>query len=934
MPENTLLQAIEQHELGNQFSNVLLASPYTIGIVEKYATEFAIALEDGFWFSKADYSKSKSNEIPYYAEILSSNTDVQCKYALRKFRNFHSARLLWLDLTGQINWRNLLKAQSDLADLCTQAALNYLEREFSEKYQKPVYTDGSPMQLSVIAMGKWGGQELNFSSDIDFILLYGESVDVQGKDGRRDIESHQYFIKLSQRLIRLLDDISADGFVYRCDTRLRPFGDSGPLVLSIAALEQYLTSHGREWERYAYLKARCVTGDSQVCDEFNQLRRPFVYRRYLDFGVFAKLRDMHAQIAEQVRRKENQANLKLGRGGIRECEFLIQAMQLLRGGRIQLLQQTNFYSAYQALQKEGIWTDENSDLLEAYVYLRLLENRLQALHQEQTHELPNNLKNQEALVRAMQADSWQGLLNTLDLHRQAVVKLFDEHMSILQLNIDSENSEPELNLKTLMSRLDAYSSELHSEFSDLTSSRYYLNLNDTTQNTLDRLLNLYIQEIDPLDKSKADSILAASRNFLKIIRSIGRRSVYYALLVERPAALKHLIQVCFVSDYLCEQIALRPILLDELLDPRILSTKPSEAEIQTATVKVYENAKNFEIDQFVNDLVVHKHVQSFRIATAEIFKNLPLMKVSDRLSDVAENILSVVVQRVLDETLVKFSLPELSIQESGFAILAYGKLGGLELSYSSDLDIVFLYDSSILTKNSITLQDESDINKFYTRLVQQCLRYLNMPSSMGRLYEIDTRLRPSGNSGFLISSIDAFQMYQEQEAWVWEHQALTRSRVVLGSQILKEKINQIRQDVLCSKIDYTSLNAEIYTMRLRMYKQYKTKNAHQKKFHLKHSPGGMIDIEFLVQYLVLKFAGEYPDLLKYSDNIRQLESLTSCGILNKDDAQELIQAYIHLREHVHLLSLQSKAPIIEESMIENTRQVVMRHWLSHFMHIE
>ncbi len=932
MSENTLQEIIKQYDLENQFSRISEASPYVLETVLRYSKEISLAIENQFWFSDVDYSNTASNALPYFSDIFNSSSDIQCKQALRKFRNFHSARLLWLDLNDLVNWQALLKAQSDLADLCTQAALSYLEHDLTEKYHKPKYLDGSAMQLSVIAMGKWGGQELNFSSDIDFILLYGENVEVRAKDGRRDIETHQYFIKLSQRLIRLLDDKTADGFVYRCDTRLRPFGESGPLVLSIAALEQYLTSHGREWERYAYLKARCVTGDSVVCNEFKELRRPFVYRRYLDFGVFAKLRDMHAQIAEQVRKKEFQENLKLGRGGIRECEFLIQAMQLLRGGRLQALQQTNFYSAYQAIQNQDIWVDENSDLLNAYIYLRILENRLQALHQEQTHELPSRAEDQAALLAAMQVSTWNDLLANLNSHRERVVSLFDEHMSLLNLNID--DSDNKINVTSLLTRLEVYSANLYKHFNDLFQSRYYANLNDKTQKTLDSLLSLFLDEIELHDKSKPIEIETATRNFLKIIRSIGKRAVYYALLVERPAALKHLLKVCFVSDYLCEQIAQRPILLDELLDPRIFSTAPNATDIQRVTKKVFDNAKNADVDRFVNDLVVHKHVQSFRIATAEIFKNLPLMKVSDRLSDVAENILKVVVQRVLKETLEKFSLPEISIEQSGFAILAYGKLGGLELSYSSDLDIVFLYDKSEFLVNNFSLKDEAEINKFYTRLVQQCLRYLNMPSSMGRLYEIDTRLRPSGNSGFLISSIQAFQNYQENEAWVWEHQALTRSRVVLGSENLGEKINQIRLNVLSKKIDITSLNAEIFSMRQRMLKQFLSKNANLTKFHLKHSPGGMIDIEFLVQYLVLKHSGEYSELLRYSDNIRQLESLAKCGILKKSDSQELIQSYINLREHVHLLSLHSKEPVIDYSVIEFTRQIVLRHWHNYFEQIE
>jgi len=392
--------------------------------------------------------------------------------------------------------------------------------------------------------------------------------------------------------------------------------------------------------------------------------------------------------------------------------------------------------------------------------------------------------------------------------------------------------------------------------------------------------------------------------------------------------------LCFVSEYLCEQISQRPILLDELLDARLFTVAPSEEDIITATENVYANSGASEIDQFVNDIVVHKHVQSFRIAVAEIFKNLPLMKVSDRLSLLAEQILNIVVQRVLHETLNKFSLTQVPLDQSGFAILAYGKLGGLELNYTSDLDIVFLYDDKELNLNLNESLSNEQLSKFYSRLVQQCLRYLNMPTSMGRIYEIDTRLRPSGNSGFLISSISAFENYQVKEAWVWEHQALTRARVILGSETLRETINQIRMKVLSNSINYDVLQSEILSMRKRMRKQFVSKSTQHDSFHLKHSPGGMIDIEFIVQYLVLLNAKKYPLLLTYSDNIRQLEALADCGILTNLEKTNFIQSYITLREHVHLLSLQAKEPLIAHSKIELTKNIVLQNWEQHFQSIE
>lgn len=928
MSEEIIHKAFIEHGLSEAYERVKKTSPYTHGVIVQYWPKVKLMLESGYWISRLDYSDCEPADYPMLHGLKNEAGDKECKTLIRQFRNLHSARILWHDLNDLSDWQTVFKSQSDLADICSKYVLNFLEKDFTLKYQVPRYSDGTPMQLSILAMGKWGGRELNFSSDIDFVMVYAESGLVEGKDGRRDIEHHQFFTKIAQRFIKIIDDVTSDGFVYRCDTRLRPFGDSGPLVVSLAALEQYLTQHGREWERYAYLKARCVTGDDLVISDFEDLRRPFVYRRYLDYGVFEKLREMHRQIMVQIEKNDNSDNIKLGRGGIRECEFLIQAMQLLRGGRIKSLQQANFYKAYQAVNNTEVWVDEDQKCLAAYVYLRLLENRLQGLHQQQTHQLPDNAIDQDRLATAMYSNDWADMKLTLQQHRNNVQESFNQQLSLFMLQ-DTIGQKNQLKWQDLLDSTEFFPVTTRQNFHALEKSRFYRSLREESQKTLDKLLVLFLQEIRSRTSELAINelaIISAADNFLKVITAIGKRAVYFSLLVERPAALKHLCDVCFTSDYLCKQIAQWPILLDELLDSRIFNQVPARSDINKATIEFLANTRSDITEQFINDLVTLKHIQSFRIATAEIFKRLPLMKVSDRLSDLAELILEAVFTLVLKETIQKFQLTELSIEDCGFSILAYGKLGGLELNYTSDLDIVFIYDKSQLPAEHKLLNDEPLCQRFYTRLVQQCLRYLNLPTSMGKLYEIDTRLRPSGNSGFLVSSLEAFEHYQKEDAWVWEHQALTRARVVLGSETLRAKIDNIRLEVLSCAEKYQTLDTEVINMRNKMREQFQNESLPENLFHLKQSPGGMIDLEFLVQYLVLKYTHVYPSVAEFSDNVRQLEALANVGVITQASAIDLKDAYIHLREQAHLLSLQFREPLVEIEVISAERDLVIRYW--------
>jgi glutamate-ammonia-ligase adenylyltransferase len=782
-------------------------------------------------------------------------------------------------------------------------------------------------------MGKLGGRELNFSSDIDLIFLFAEDGET---DGARTISAQEYFGRLSRLLISLIEEPTADGFVFRIDIRLRPFGESGPLVVSFAALESYLLQHGRDWERYAYVKAR-VVGLEPGADVQNELNsnviKPFVYRRYLDYGVFESLREMHAMIAAEVRRRELVDNIKLGPGGIREVEFIVQSLQLVRGGSEDTLQGRELQVVLPKLVSgRGLSAESAERLREAYRFLRRLENFIQAIRDQQTHDLPRDAVDRARLCLAMGYTDWKVLNADLEGHRAAVSREFNrvafrDHSDGTplrqQLARAWEANAAEERWCELLEQANAENAaDLAAAIVSFADAAVSQQIDSVAADRLHRFIPELVVEV-----IETDEPLSALTRTLSVVERVLRRSAYLALLNENRAAMTRLVDLCGRSQYIADQIALYPVLLDELLDPRIYSvavTKPDlSAELQQQLASVPASDSEARMDSIVQ----YQTATKFRIAVADFNGSLPIMKVSDGLTWLAETVLDEALRVAWRDLTARHGVPCYVVDgvrhAAGFGIVGYGKLGGLELSYGSDLDIVFLHDShgeSQLTDGERPL----DNTMFFARLVRRLVLFLTTQTGSGELYEIDTRLRPDGHKGLLVTSTDAFERYQEDNAWTWEHQALLRARAVAGNAAVAKEFERIRKDTLIRRVKRESLRNDVISMRQRMRKELDRSNTTQ--FDLKHGSGGIGDIEFLVQYLVLNYAKAHPDVIFYSDNIRQLDALTTAGCLERAVGDRLQDCYRSYRLRQHHLVLDGQAPLAGAAEFREEREFVTTLW--------
>lgn len=846
---------------------------------------------------------------------------------LRRFRNRHMARLAWRDIAGWDEVPTTLQAVSDLADACVQAALTWLQQHWGERFGTPRSRAGVAQQLIVLGMGKLGGGELNFSSDIDLIFAFPEPGET---DGDKVIDNQDYFTRQGRELIKLLDARTADGFVHRVDMRLRPFGDSGPLVMHSQQTEDYYEQHGRDWERYALVKARAIAGDIDAGEALLTKLQPFIFRRYLDYLAIAELRKMHGMITAQAQRKGQVDHLKTGRGGIRELEFIVQLFQLVHGGQDQRLRTRSWFDTVAALaEREDLPATILAELKTAYRFHRQLENRLQQHRDEQTHSLPVDDEARARLALSMNQPDWAALAAQIAQQRDCV----NHHFQALFASDEAEQTADDntlwaqaieregLDQALLDMGFDApeiIANRLHA----LRKGRLYAQLSDAGREQLDQLM----PAVFTAAQNTANPTQTAER-LLTVIEAIGRRPTYFALLVERPVALQQLTQLCAASPWLTRQLAQHPMLLDELLDPRELLAQPSRAHLAAELQRKLSHIAADDLEQQLDLLRDFKHTHVLHIASADINAGLPLMNVSDRLTELAEVLLSAAFELAWQRLTAKHGAPQCMDdgrqRPARFQILAYGKMGGIELGYGSDLDVVFIHDSR-------GTQQQTDGEKplenavFFARLAQQLVSVLNTNTRTGILYECDTRLRPSGNSGLLVSSLDAFANYQQQSAWTWEHQALVRARPIVGMLSGQKDFAQIRAEILTKPREAAALRQEIVDMRQKMRDALNTAKAGE--FHLKHSSGGIADIEFIVQYAVLRWAGEHADLLTYTDNIRILQRLSEAKLMPAEDAQALIAAYQKLRQRGHACALQDQKTIIPDTELMTERAVVRRVW--------
>ncbi|MEL0152341.1 MAG: bifunctional [glutamate--ammonia ligase]-adenylyl-L-tyrosine phosphorylase/[glutamate--ammonia-ligase] adenylyltransferase [Halieaceae bacterium] len=827
---------------------------------------------------------------------LDEQNEQEVLRSLRVLRQRAMLHIVWRSFTCENGLNETLAAMTTLADFVVKCAVRCAEKLVSKRYGEAIGDDtGAVQRLIVVGMGKLGGRELNLSSDIDIMFIYDEPGTTQG--GRSSTSNQEYFTRIAQTVIRLIDSVTVDGRVFRVDTRLRPFGESGALVASYPSLENYYQQHGRDWERYALLKARCITGTAAQIRPFQQLARQFVYRRYTDFGVIDGLRSMKALIDTERVKKGLANDVKRGAGGIREAEFIVQSHQLVRGGRVPSIQKVGFEESVRALASEECLSSEVAQRLHAdYRYLRQLEHGIQALRDEQTHELPSNPTDQEALCMLLGFHDWGTLTAAAAVSRSAVASEFEALLTDsraqknLILGIDSD--APSLDgsaLQALSLRSPATLAATLTAFINETRFRV---MDAEARQRLQKVLPLLVKEVDQHPEPGA-----ALDRVLSIVTAILKRSAYLSLLAENPQARERLVSLVARSSSITNKLKDTPELLDELLFPKRLFTVPSREDIREQLDALTTYVDPDDLEAVMQHLRRLKEAITFRVAVSELEGSIPLMKVSDNLSFLAEVIVERAVAVAYRDLVKKYGEPT---DGSEFCVLAYGKLGGIELSYESDLDLVFVASAE---EGFTAGPKQIDHQRFFTRLAQRVIHILSTNMMGGRLYEIDLRLRPNGDSGLLVTSLSGLKKYLESDAWTWEHQALVRARVIAGGSALVKKVEELRVEVLSQHRDDASLTNDVTSMRHKMRDHQADAGAKSKQIDLKYGRGGIVDIEFVVQYLVLKHAVSHPQISVWSDVVRILDSLEVAGILSKDNANSLRDAYLQLRAATHRIAM-------------------------------
>ena len=867
--------------------------------------------------------------------------------ALRRQRTRQQVRIIWRDLTRQADLVQTCRDLSDLADACIDQGYHWLYPRHCQQFGTPTgRRSGEPQQMVILGMGKLGAVELNLSSDIDLIFAYPEGGETVGV--KRPLDNQEFFIRLGQRLIKALDPITVDGFVFRVDMRLRPYGSAGALVLSFNALEQYYQDQGRDWERYAMIKARVVAGDQVAGAQLLEMLRPLVYRRYLDFSAIEALRTMKQLIQQEVRRKGMAENIKLGSGGIREVEFIAQAFQLIHGGRDLSLQQRPLLKVLGTLEGQGYLPPAViGELRSGYEFLRYTEHAIQAIADRQTQMLPDDEKDRARIAFMMGFDSWEAFHEQLmhwrgrvDWHFRQVIADPDEEDGAESevmvggewLPLWEESQDEEAACRQLQEGGFKDAAKALKQLTVLRTSPQLRAMQRLGRERLDafipRLLAQAVEHADP------DLVL---ERVLPLVEAVARRSAYLVLLTENPGALRRLLTLCAASPWIAEQITRFPMLLDELLNEGRLFKPPLAPELAAELRERLTRIPEDDLEQQMEALRHFKLAHRLRVAASEISGSLPLMKVSDYLTWLAEAILEQVLALAWRQTVGRHGSPRRvdgSLCDPGFIIVGYGKVGGIELGHGSDLDLVFIHDGDPNAETDGV--KPIDTAQFFTRLGQRIIHLLTTQTNSGQLYEVDMRLRPSGASGLLVSSLGAFERYQQNEAWTWEHQALIRARVLVGCNEVGTAFEKVRAAVLGRERDLPTLRQEVSEMRAKMRDNLGSKataagtaaNAFEATapFDIKQDAGGIVDIEFMVQYATLAWSKAHPALLRYTDNIRILEGLEQADLIPATDANLLREAYKAYRSAAHRQALQKEAGVITGDQFAVERRDVMRIW--------
>jgi len=860
------------------------------------------------------------------AVVLEEATDeTSLGVALRRFRRAQMVRIIWRDIARWASLDETLEDLSALADACVDQALDRLYDWTCNSAGVPRNADGQAQRMVVLGMGKLGARELNLSSDIDLIFAYPEQGET---DGRRALSNELFFTRLGQKLIKSLNSHTAEGFVFRVDMRLRPFGEAGPLAANFDFLENYYQSQAREWERYAMIKARVVGGDTKAGAELMAMLRPFVYRRYVDFGAIRSLREMKRMISADLYRKGMDENIKLGPGGIREIEFMGQAFQLIRGGRDPDLQVRPIQLVLNRLaDKELLPRKDVDELIAAYRFLRDTENRLQAWRDEQTQLLPADDAGRARLAHALEFPDWEAFDSALQLHRDRVQRHFEQ----LFADPEAEREQASPLAQVWLQEADDVASEALVAVGYLEPESVLERLDRFREGRAVRGLGARGRE--RMDQLMPPLLAAAGRSsapfgvlghLLAILEAISRRTAYLDLLVENPQVLAQLVRLTDASPWFAVQLARQPVLLDELVDPRELYAPLDRDSLRNELTRLLASVAEGDMEQELERLRQFANTNRLRVAAADVTGLIPVMVVSDYLTDIAQVALEQTVRLAWRDLVAKHGAPTgFEGQDTGFAIIGYGKLGGIELGYGSDLDMVFLHgnrEHNAMTDGKRPLHNDV----FYARLGQRVVHILTTRTPSGQVYEVDMRLRPNGNAGALVSSLESFDHYQHHDAWTWEHQALVRARFIAGDPVLAARFEAIRRHVLARPRDTAALRSEVVEMREKMRQSLDKSDA--ELFDIKQGRGGITDIEFMVQFCVLRWASEYADLLAWTDNIRLLETLARHGLLEGPAADQLANMYRVLRASYHRNSLREQPGMIPTGELAEERRIVREIW--------
>jgi [glutamine synthetase] adenylyltransferase / [glutamine synthetase]-adenylyl-L-tyrosine phosphorylase len=902
------------------FKNCALSPGILIGLIQ--SRDLVNTYEPG------DYHKKLSRHL------AGCTDDKFLGQQLALFRQREMVRIAFRDLAGWADLPEILDDLSEFAGACVENALDHLYLWQCRQMGTPTDPEGNKLGLVVIGMGKLGAGELNFSSDIDLVFAYPESGETKGSE--KPVTNDVFFLSLARRLIRTIGASGSGKGVFRVDMRLRPFGENGPLVMSFDGMEDYYEAQGREWERYAWLRARVIAGDKTAGKKLLKRLSPFIYRRYLDYTVFDALRDMKRKITLGVKRRDMADNIKLGPGGIREIEFFCQMFQILRGGVTPVLRERHTRRLLSVLKDEGIINRQtHDDLFFAYDFLRNTEHHLQEFSDMQTHVIPKDDKGRLQMAFSMGCETYEAFAALLARHRNKV------HLHFNQLLETEDAGDIESDLDDVWQDLSDHDTAKaaiaecgFTKPEKVINSLAYLKdapetraLSLTGKKRIDRLIPRLIRTVGPCEQAEA-----VLNRLVDLIKSIERRTNYIALLLENPPVLTHLVRLAEKSPWIITFLARHPVLLDEFVDPRSLYSPPGKSDLKKELSNQMKRLSDDDLEYQIETLCIFKQTNILRVAAADVSGGVPIMRVSDHLTEIGETVLEEVLNLAWTFLAGKHGIPDCELLDhacnTGFLIVGYGKLGGSELGYNSDLDLVFLHAET----GQATRDTENPIATphFYSRLGQRIVHLLTAHTRAGRLYETDMRLRPSGSAGPLVSQIEAFFTYQMEQGWTWEKQALVRARPVSGDPALARKFEEIRTKVLACERDEARLREDVATMREKMRKE--RLHAAPGEFDLKESPGGIIDIEFLVQYLVLLKSHEHAELLKWTDNVRLLETLLKHNIIDDNAAKILHEGYLTFRTAIHRHSLAEKparVPPDEFCTLSNRVNDVWNHYLGH-----